>query len=171
MTDSDLGDTPVSGLEAAFRHIAATRMAGVSLLNPALAVEAVGFRALPAGHLGVLITPWFMNLICLPEAAPDWAALPSGSKQSLELPGGAYEFLTAREDAIGPYLSSSLFSPMFQFPDQGEARAVALAVLEEIFSPPPPEPPPQPRGLNEKLAASVSRRGFLTALLPGDPRP
>lgn len=164
-------ESPVLRLEAAFRHIAATRMAGVAMLNPLLRVEAVDFRDWRGGQLGVLITPWFMNLVCLPDAdAGEWAALPSGSKQTLDLPSGAYEFLTAREDAIGPYLSSSLFSPMFQFPDQDQARAVARAVLEELFKPARPAADAAP-GLDEKLAAPVSRRGFLSALLPREKRP
>lgn len=169
-------DSPAQRLEAAFRHIAATRMAGVAMLNAQLSVEAVGFRPCGSGQLGVLITPWFMNLVCLPDAdAGEWAALPSGSKQDLDLPSGAYEFLTAHEDAIGPYLSSSLFSPMFQFPDQDQAREVARAVLAELFKPAMSEPgsepePEQARGLDAKLAAPVSRRGFLGALLPREKR-
>ena len=47
-----------ASLVAAFERIAATRMAGLPLNNPALRVQAVGFRAQDDGYLvGVLIFP------------------------------------------------------------------------------------------------------------------
>ncbi len=140
MIDISPVDAAALRLEAVFRDIAATRMADVPILNRKLEVEAVGFRAWRGDTIGVLITPWFMNLICLPSAAVDWAVGASGTRQVLELPSGNYEFLTASEESIGPYLSSSLFSPMFDFPDQANAREVALAVLEELFDPARPAP-------------------------------
>ena len=64
----------LAGLEAVFRRIATTRMRGVPVLNPALSVQAIGFgpdplRTAPDAAptmLGVLVTPWFMNLLRLP---------------------------------------------------------------------------------------------------------
>lgn len=163
------GESPAGRLEAAFRHIAETRMAGMAMVNPALAVEAVGFRPLGQEWVGVLITPWSMNLIALPAAdTPDshWEEAPSGTKRERELPSGTYEFLTAHEAALGPYLTSSLFSPMFDFADMDQAREVATAVLDEIFTPQVPEVPPPPApGLSTKLEQPVSRRGFLGAFL------
>jgi hypothetical protein len=44
---SGWADSPAPALEAAFADIARTRLADVPLCNPALQVEAVGFRALP----------------------------------------------------------------------------------------------------------------------------
>ncbi|WP_059287489.1 [NiFe]-hydrogenase assembly chaperone HybE [Aquitalea magnusonii] len=62
--------TPAPQLEALFRDIAASRMQGIPILNPALQVEAIGFQQWggPQGRLwaGVLLTPWFMNLLLLP---------------------------------------------------------------------------------------------------------
>ena len=48
-----------------FSRIQAERMADVPLLNPALTVETVGFRLWQDSWLGVLITPWSMNLLAL----------------------------------------------------------------------------------------------------------
>lgn len=159
------GENPAAALETVFRQIAATRMAGVSILNPALDVEAVGFRSWRGDWVGVLITPWFMNLICLPGPDSTREAQSSGSRQDVELPSGHYEFLSADEDELGHYLTSSLFSPMFEFPDMERARTVAEAVLAEIFAPAAPEPAPEPVGLAAKLDQPVSRRGFFGALL------
>jgi [NiFe] hydrogenase assembly HybE family chaperone len=175
------GVNPAASLEAVFRHIAATRMAGVSILNPALDVEAVGFRLLRDDWVGVLVTPWFMSLICLPGPASAWEPRSSGSKQDVELPSGSYEFLTAHEDELGAYLTSSLFSPMFEFQNMEQARDVATAALAEMFAPaqaeaakpeavPAPAPlvaaaPTPPVGLVAKLEQPVSRRGFFSAFL------
>lgn len=164
------GESPAAVLEAAFRQIAATRMAGVSLLNPALEVEAVGFRSWREDWVGVLITPWFMSLICLPGPDSAYESLSSGSKQDVALPSGDYEFLSAHEDALGHYLTSSLFSPLFEFPDMARAREVAEAVLAEVFKPAEVAPAAPPVGLTEKLEQPMSRRGFFGALLrPGHP--
>lgn len=158
----------VDALTAAFHHIAATRMAGVALVNPALDVETIGFRDVGDDCVGVLITPWCMNLVSLPGAGADWANWGSGTRHALALPSGDYEFLTAHEDAIGPYLTSSLFSPMFDFGNMDQAREVAHAVLAEIFTPATPAPPMAPaQGLSAKLEQPVSRRGFFSALLRG----
>ena len=46
---------------------AAARMEGLDFVNPALSVEAVAFAPWQGHWLGVLITPWFMNLILAPR--------------------------------------------------------------------------------------------------------
>jgi [NiFe] hydrogenase assembly HybE family chaperone len=113
-----------------------------------------------------------MSLICLPDAASAWPVQPSGTRREMELPSGAYEFLSAYEDDIGPYLTNSLFSPMFAFPDMARARDVAEAVLAEVFTTAGPEAAPAAlpsAGLAARLEQPVSRRGFLGALLrPGE---
>ena len=53
-------------LEGAFARIHRERMADVPILNEALRVEAVGFVARGDEVLGVLVTPWFMNLMLVP---------------------------------------------------------------------------------------------------------
>jgi [NiFe] hydrogenase assembly HybE family chaperone len=169
MTDTPNPDSPAEKLAAVFRHIAATRMAGVSLLNPALQVESVAFRRWRDDWVGVLITPWFMSLICLPGQDSGRQAMSSGTRVDVALPAGDYEFLFAHEDALGHYLTSSLFSPMFEFSDMAQAREVAAAVLAEIFKP-AAAPPPPAEGLTAKLEQPLSRRGFFGALLrPGTP--
>ena len=62
---SDCAD-PSPALETAFRAVAA-RMQGLAFVNPALAVEAIGFAPWSGHWLGVLLTPWFMNLVLAPR--------------------------------------------------------------------------------------------------------
>jgi [NiFe] hydrogenase assembly HybE family chaperone len=154
-----------AALEACFRQVAATRMAWVALCNPALEVEALGFRPWGDHQIGVLITPWSMLLICLPGGDPDWAASASGATVTLDLPSGAYDVLTAHEPGLGSYLTGSLFSPMFGFADMDQARAVAAAVMEQVFALAAPEPQVTPASHAEPKPRALTRRGLFTSLL------
>lgn len=145
---------PSADLESTFRRIAEERMAGVPILNPALAVAAVGFRPWQDYWLGVLVTPWFMNLVACPVGADD---APDLSKRRIALPSGEYEFTAAREAGVGLYLACALISPMSQFASQDEALAVADEVLKQVFLAPEPAPAGAP---------DPGRRGFLRALMP-----
>ena len=49
-------------LETHFRDIHRRVMADAPICNPALDVACVGFSAWGDKYLGVLVTPWFMNL-------------------------------------------------------------------------------------------------------------
>lgn len=118
-----------------FAHIHATRMQGLPFLNPALRVEAVGFHQRDGRWLGVLITPWFMNLMLMPDRPGDWHHVRYGETVSYPFPSGVFEFIHAREPELGDYQICSLFSPVFEFADQDGARATALAVLTALFDP------------------------------------
>ncbi len=78
--------------------------------------------------LGVLITPWFMNLVCLPLRRAD-ATLGVGVTRVRQLGGRPFGFIGAHEPAVGAFSACSLFSPMFDFADQAAARATARAVM------------------------------------------
>lgn len=167
MREGGMATSPAD-LEQAFLQIAATRMRDMPLCNPALSVEAYGFRTWLNDSIGILITPWCMNLICLPAPDSPWQAASCGSAHSLPMPSGDYEFLGAEEESIGAYLSSSLFSPMFEFVDMAQAKAVAEAVLAEVFSvAEAPATGVQAAGLAAKLEQPLSRRGFFGTLLRG----
>lgn len=142
----------VAALEALFRHVERTRMAGVPVLNRALQVEAVGFEpvAVEPGEapaaVGVLLTPWFMNLVWLP-LQPKAAADRVGQARAREVGGTNFDFIGGYEPGLGAYEACSLASPMFEFADQAQARATAWAVLAELR-------PAAPK-------VSNARRGFL----------
>jgi len=121
------------GLERVFKRIHSERMQGLPVLNPALEVEAVGFRGHDDGCLGVLITPWFMNLMLLPGEGDDWRGIPAGSVQVHRFPSGTYEFIVGEETEIGHYQLCSLFSPVFEFADQAAAVATAEAALDALL--------------------------------------
>jgi [NiFe] hydrogenase assembly HybE family chaperone len=156
----------IQALEQVFVHIASTRMRDVPVQNPVLRVQAVGFvpMAQPGGELllGMLVTPWFMNLVRLPATAAGSGAAwpPVGHKASRAIGGETFEFIGAHEEGLGAYESCSMFSPMFEFADQAGAVATANEVLN-LLRTPAPSPAPMAQ-------AVPSRRGFL--LGRGGPR-
>lgn len=150
-------------IERVFYLIATTRMAGIPVLNRRLLVEAIGFEPLPdapdqaGGEIGILITPWFMNLIWLPlcneaEVSP----LPVGQSVVRELGVHTFEFIGAWEAELGSYQFCSLFSPMFEFADQDSARATAMEVLRLLLGGASAYSASSPAE-----AAQMNRRGFL----------
>lgn len=147
---------PSSDLVAVFADIAQTRMRDLPICNPALSVEAVGFQRTAQGHwAGVMITPWAINLLCLPGQTEGWPTLPACSKHDWRFPSGDYEFTVADEARIGNYHLCSLFSPAFEFPSQEQARLTALAVAHALHAEPMAVPDAAP-------AKPVSgRRAFL----------
>ena len=119
-----------------FEMIQTERMRDVPILNEALQVDAFGFEETDLPFtLGVLLTPWFMNLVLAPQDATQLAGVRVGEKQFHELPAGQFEFIVSYEEAVGPYLACPLFSPMDQFVDQRAALDTAEAVLVEVLKP------------------------------------
>ena len=115
-----------------YRIIYEERMRGLPLVNTALDVEAIGFCDFEEHQIGVLITPWFMNLVLL-LGSNIGSKLEQGSKSKLRFPSGPVEFTTAQDEVLGPYLTAVLFRSVAEFPDQYTARVVALEVMRELF--------------------------------------
>ena len=145
-------------LEALFDEIATTRMQGVPVKNQALKVQAVGFAPVPQQPdmlQGVLITPWFMNLVRLPlrnETASD-RVLAERQKATRQFGNTDFEFIGSFEVRIGAFEVCSLYSPMFKFADHAAAMATAQEVLNQLH-----RPTPRPAST---APAVPSRRGFL----------
>ncbi len=120
-------------LEGDFREIWHAKMRDVPMVNKLLSVEAVGFEIIDGRPLGVLISPWFMNLVMLPAEGEDWDDLVTGAKQLISFPSGEYEFIHNTREQIGGYKACSLFSPMGEFKSQLQAQEVARAVMAALF--------------------------------------
>jgi len=119
-------------LVADFTEVWHAKMRDVPLVNKALRVEAIGFRKWEGTILGVLVSPWFMNLIQLPDGE-DWSHLIAGEKEIVAFPSGEYEFLHNTREMTGGYKACSLFSPMGEFTRHKDATDVARAVMEALF--------------------------------------
>lgn len=149
-----IADTPESvtrRVEAAFTTIQHTRMAGVPILNPALAVAAIGTRRWGEDWLTILVTPWCMNILLLPGTPGAWGDGQPGATLRHVLPSGEYAFILGQEPALGRFQMCSLFSPMQAFDDQATAVATAEAAMAELMMPVQPKATPK---------ADVSRRGL-----------
>ncbi len=151
-----MSDT-VEQLVEHFKMVNRERMVGLPLCNPALEVEAIGFREFEDHLLGILITPWFINLVLLSEtdAWQDWQ---QGSKSEWSLPAGPHEFTTSRDDNFQAHLTAVLFRTVQDFPDQETARLIAEEVLEQLFV--EPEQSRRPKKSDKPL----SRRELLSGL-------
>lgn len=133
-----------------FESIYREHMQDLPIVNPQVAVEAVGFQDFEGHRLGVLITPWFMNLVLLP-AGDEWRDSAQGDTSTIDFPSGPIEFTSSRDDTLGTYLTAVLFRSVANLPDQPTARNVAMQVMRELFFP----------SRNER---KLSRRELLTGL-------
>ena len=155
----------VHALRELFAVIERTRMVGVPVLHPGLWVQAVGFEPLaelgdgpPIDALGILIVPWFMNLVRLPLERVD-SSSQVGRAEPLVLGGRRFMFIGTHEPDLGAYSACSLFTPMFEFVDQAAALATALAVLDELRRRPMAGPSRQ--ACAEAGPATSQRRTFM----------
>jgi [NiFe] hydrogenase assembly HybE family chaperone len=120
-------------LEAEFTEIWHAKMRDVPMVNRNLEVRAVGFRLHEGRLLGVLLSPWFMNLILMPAEGEDWDRLTPGQKEVIAFPSGRYEFTHNTRPMIGGYKACSLFSMMGDFKTQADAVEVASAMMQALF--------------------------------------
>ena len=126
-------------------------MRDMPVVNTALSVQAIGFNRVNNDWLGILITPWFMNLMLLPGPDSAWRMQQPGTKIEKRYPYGVFEFTLGNEPQLGSYALCSLFSPMFQFENQAAALAAAQAALQGLLA--------------EAAPRGVSRRDLLRGSL------
>lgn len=155
---------PAPQLEAVFRDIERTRMAGLPILNTSLAVEAIGFTPWQGHWLGALITPWFLNLVLVPGTQGEWPHAAEGERIVRQLPAGDCNFYGCFEPVIGEFHASSICSPMSRFADQAAARAEAQRALAAWLTVPPPAEPAATD------ATDGERRAFLRRMIPAGER-
>jgi len=153
--------SPAAALERRFTDIQRQQMQDMPMLNPALHVRALGFRPWTEHWLGVLVTPWFMNLVLSPRITQHWPRIVERESRYYVFPAGVFEFIGTRDAVLGEYQACSLFSPMFEFATPAEAQDTALAALQALFDarlrgaadvPPAPSAgeTPAPAGLRSK---------------------
>jgi [NiFe] hydrogenase assembly HybE family chaperone len=171
-TETTLLPDPSPRLEEAFRATA-SRMSGLGFVNPALRVEAIEFAPWDGHWLGVMVTPWSINLLLLPRDRSLWQAVRAGDKQRYAFPAGDYDFIAAMDPVVGEYQMCSLFSPALEFEDHAVARMVAKLAREALFDVNNAEQPdsggaaddnrnPGPLARMEQQAdAPMSKRDFL----------
>lgn len=165
---------PTRLVEETFERIRRERMAGLPTLNAALHVEVVGMQRWKGHWLALLVTPWAMSVLLLPEQPAAWVSMPPQQRRFIAFPFGDLAFLEGDEPGLGAYQTCSLFSPMHAFATQREARETARTSLAALLAPAfeeappvlaatvePPRPPSPPRrrflGFARRTAAERRR--------------
>ena len=133
----DRDDHPrVQALIELFRRIDAG-MRDLPFYNEKIAIEAIGFRRFGEGELlGVVLTPWFMNMITLPIEPVRMEMAKIGRIVSVELPAGRRTFAVGGDNTVGLYKAHSLHSPVLNFTLPGQAQAEARRLLALLMTPP-----------------------------------
>ncbi len=169
MTDheqSDLAPRVVEMVER-FQIIGEHSMQGLPVYNENLRVEAIGFQSYGENYLGVLVTPWFMNVILLPQdkEAMDYSLVASPTDETL--PAGTWQFMFGGDEEVGLYKSLSLHSPMFAFKTQDLARIEAKRRLDSLMTPPAAVSDELSQRSRQQAPADRSRRAFLRGHVSG----
>ena len=178
---------PSARLEAAFRAVYADRMQGLAFVNAAVGVEAVGFAPWKHYWLGVMLTPWSMNLLLAPRDTSAWRPLAPRRKAPLHVSRRRVRLhrrARGRDRRI-PDLLAVLPAARIRRSRDGAANGAACArgalrfrecrsrraagrrfdaLVRETAPPDAPAPLAQ---LEASLATPMSRRDLLHARFPG----
>jgi [NiFe] hydrogenase assembly HybE family chaperone len=157
-----VSDPAVERLIERFEQIE-PRMRDLPFYNERLSTEAVGFRDWEGHRLGILITPWFINLILLPGEEDDWSTVDQGDQSDWHLPAETIRFTANRdeEDTDEVFLAAPVFTNVIGVPDHEAAKNIAAQVLESLLAKPG----------SEKAAPghAVSRRDLLRGKVKKNP--
>lgn len=121
-----LAEQVLAAYQSAARHLE-----GLPVYNAALEISVVGPRRCAEGWVGVVVTPWCMNLF-LASDSPTRAR--EGMHREVGFPSGQYRFTVAHLEAMPPVEVCSLFSPMDEFSDDAGAVAVATEALRGLLA-------------------------------------
>lgn len=126
----------VENLVARFQQIGIERVYGLPIYNEALSVEAVDFQACEGGLIGVLVTPWFMNIMLLPEDTSPYQSKELGEKVKYQLESGEHEFVIGEDEEVGQYLFRTITSPTHCYKKQIAAINNGKKALTALLTPP-----------------------------------
>jgi [NiFe] hydrogenase assembly HybE family chaperone len=138
-------------------------------VNSLLNCTGVGFARCQGDWLGVVITPWCMDLVLLPGGGTLWGDIPAGQRRYVELPLGAVAFTAAEDPQLGHYQHAPLVATVASLPDMATATRLANQAMRGICGDGVPATVP-PSELSDASADSTSapethsRRGFLRRL-------
>ena len=128
-------DDPGEIVRAHFQQVWETAMHDMPFVNPSLAVEVAGFRRVDGDWVGVVITPWFINLFLLPGGGSLWADWPSGEQRTVALPVGAMDFIADNagvDTTLPAYQYCPLVTPVQSVADQAAALSTDFVEPVEV---------------------------------------
>lgn len=122
----------VEKVSTIYKNIAANKMLDLPIYNQNLKVETIGFTSWQDNLVGILITPWMMNLLIIADEKP-LSPIPDNKNQAWFFPSGKYDFMGHNLEGFGWIHSCSLISPMDDFNNQAEAIEVADNIIGQLF--------------------------------------
>lgn len=138
-------------------------------LNRRLNCASIGFIRCKGDWLGVVITPWCMDLLLLPGGGILWGDIPAGQRRYIELAQGAVAFTAAEEPRLGAYQHAPLVSTVASLPNMAAAIELANQVMlgicgDGIVGVTPPTEQPEASAESKRNSETSSRRGFFRRL-------
>jgi len=122
-----------SKLEACFNRIWKDSMEGIQILNNDLVVEAVEFQQWDNRVVGMMVTPWFINLIMLPKEEENWEKEELGAREKFNFPQKECLMTINDTQGFGYCKTFSLYSPVNDFPNPESARIAAAIFLRDLL--------------------------------------
>ena len=171
-------ENPAGRVEAMYLHLWARRMRDLPFVNPALSIEAIGFRrccsvsgsiagtdtgSAAGDWIGAVIAPWVIGLLLLPGGGKLWSDRRPGERCHVGFPIGPIEFIADYDpDAELPaYQYCPLFAPPSSFASQIAAQAAATAALDTLLTTASSSDPNTTPGTPKAGPRESSRRTFL----------
>lgn len=136
VAEQQFADNPAMLVRETFERIHQERMLGLPVINPALSVDCVGFRPWRGHWIGMVITPWFLNVVLLRGTEGEWPETKCGDQRRFKLPNGELLFMASEEEGLGSFYACSLASPMHDFKSQEAAQQTALESMRLLMMPP-----------------------------------
>ena len=121
-------------VEQAFNRVHRESMQSIPILNPRINVQTLGFQYYQERIVGIVITPWLMNIILLPCEEDDWSGEVLGRKEIHAFPSKTYIFLLNEIEGIGYCQTHSLHSPMNEFANHEHAVRVAQDFIDQLMT-------------------------------------
>ncbi|MGE5471930.1 MAG: [NiFe]-hydrogenase assembly chaperone HybE [Bacteroidota bacterium] len=159
-------ENPAAFLGAHYERVWQQRMADMPFVNPALQVAATGFVRCRGDWLGVVVTPWFINLFLLAGGGELWDDIAAGERRYVDLPCGALQFIADDDPDLGLYQYCPLIAPVMSIADMGVARQAAADAMAAVLTPAVADDAADATAEAEPSSAPEAppRRGFLRQL-------
>jgi len=130
--------SPASVLETLYQRVYQEEMKGLPICNDNIKVEAVDFQLYQDQWMGILVTPWFTNLLIIRQLGQDWPELKlaKGNEQFFNFPVGDIKFTPRFEPELGTYFCCSLVSPMSEVSSHQQAIIDAKLAMRQLIQTP-----------------------------------
>ncbi|MFV0576870.1 MAG: [NiFe]-hydrogenase assembly chaperone HybE [Vibrio sp.] len=123
-------------IENVYQNILEQEMQSMPFIAQNIGIEMVGLQQYQDHWLGVMITPWMMNLMILPIQNNQvqneqglWPDLHVGEEVGIRLAGNDYRFYASEVEGIGQFLACSLMSPISGIANHAQAVQLATDVM------------------------------------------